>query len=228
MFYVTKNGIRVLGIGLRAPAVPEPNWWAHHSACAWAAAWLTVRERRFLGEPEIRHSGEWAERLIWYDSRGWKKSGHRPDLIAWAPNEDVYAVEVELARKSKARLNAILSLHNNWMLHGKLRALLYIVGDKDAARRIRIGMQRNLFLTEGRVRIELLDTIKQQAIEGFETKRAKRDEHALSRREDSSDAVVATASGSVVQSVDATTESDHSEVTSTTASISWKWTTSRE
>ena len=104
MFYVTKLGVRVLGTGLGAQPAPQPNWWAHHSACAWAAAWLTVRERRFLGEPEIRHSGEWAERLIWYDSRGWKKSGHRPDLIAWAPNEDVYAVEVELARKSKARL----------------------------------------------------------------------------------------------------------------------------
>jgi len=185
MFYVTKLGVRVLGTGLGAQPAPQPNWWPHNSACAWTAAWLTVRERRFLGEPEIRHSGEWAERLIWYDSRGWKKSGHRPDLIAWAPNEDVYAVEVELARKSKARLNAILSLHNNWMLHGTLRALLYIVGDKDAARRIRIGMQRNLFLTEGRVRIELLDTIKQETIEGFEAKRAHSDVVSNSDRPES-------------------------------------------
>jgi hypothetical protein len=92
-----------------------------------------------------------------------------------APNEDVYAIEVELARKSKARLNAILSLHNNWMLPGKLRALLYIVGDEDAARRIRLGMQRNLFLSERRVRVELLDTIKRQAIERFEAKRSSSD-----------------------------------------------------
>ncbi|MGH3828821.1 MAG: hypothetical protein ACRDQX_16870 [Pseudonocardiaceae bacterium] len=172
MFYVTRLGVRVLGIGLRAPAAPEPNWWAHNSACAWTAAWLTVRERRFLGEPEIRHSGEWAERLQWYDSSGWKKSGHRPDLIAWAPDGRTFAIEVELARKSKARLNAILDLHNNWMLYAKLGALLYIVGDEAGARSIRLGMQRNLFLSEGRVRIELLDTIKQQTIEGFEAKRA--------------------------------------------------------
>ncbi len=56
--------VLVLGTGLGAQRAPQLNWWAHHSACAWAAAWLTVRERRFLGEPEIRHSGEWAERLL--------------------------------------------------------------------------------------------------------------------------------------------------------------------
>ena len=173
MFYVTRLGVRVLGTGLGAQPAPQPNWWAHHSACAWTAAWLTVRGRRFLGEPEIRHSGEWGERLQWLEAYSLRRSGHRPDLIAWAPGGDVYAIEVELARKSKARLNAVLSLHNDWMLRGKVRALLYVVGDEDAARRIRLGMKRHLFLSEGRVRIELLDTIKQQTIDGFETRRAK-------------------------------------------------------
>ena len=173
MFYVTKLGVRVLGTGLGAQPEPQPNWWAHHSACAWTAAWLTVRGRRFLGEPEIRHSGEWGERLQWLEGYGLRKSGHRPDLITWAPNEDVFAVEVELARKSRARLNAILSLHSDWILQGKLCALLYVVGDEGAARRIRLGMQRNLCLSEGRVRIELLDTIKQQTIDGFEARRPK-------------------------------------------------------
>ncbi len=173
MFYVTRLGVRVLGTGLGAQPAPQPNWWAHHSACAWTAAWLTVRGRRFLGEPEIRHSGEWGERLQWLEAYSLRRSGHRPDLIAWAPGGDVYAIEVELARKSKARLNAVLSLHNDWMLRGKVRALLYVVGDEDAARRIRLGMKRHLFLSEGRVRIELLDTIKQETIDGFETRRAK-------------------------------------------------------
>lgn len=172
MFYVTKLGVGVLGTGLGAQPEPQPNWWAHHSACAWTAAWLTVRGRRFLGEPELRHSGEWGERLAWFEAYGLRKSGHRPDLIAWAPSGNPYAIEVELARKSKARLNAILSLHNDWMLHGKVRVLLYIVGDQYAARRIRLGMQRKLYLSEGRVRIELLDTIKQETIEGFEARRA--------------------------------------------------------
>jgi hypothetical protein len=170
---VTKLGVRVLGTGLGAQPEPQPNWWAHHSACAWTAAWLTVRGRRFLAEPEIRHSGEWGDRLQWFEGYGLRRSGHRPDLIAWASNGNVCAIEVELARKSKARLNAILSLHNDWMLHGKVRVLLYIVGDQDAARRIRLGMQRNLFLGEGRVRIELLDTIKQETVEGFEARRPK-------------------------------------------------------
>jgi hypothetical protein len=187
MFYVTKLGVRVLGTGLGAQPAPQPNWWAHHSACAWTAAWLTLRERRFLGEPEIRLSGEWSERLQWYEGYSWRKSGHRPDFIAWSPNDSVNAIEVELARKSRARLNAILRLHNNWMLHGKVAQLFYIVDDDAAARRIRLGMKRNLFLSEVKVRIELLDTIKQQAIDEFEAKRTKsspkaKDGHRLETR----------------------------------------------
>jgi len=174
MFFITRLGVRVLGVGLRAPVAPEPNSWAHNSACAWTAAWLTVRERRFLGEPEIRHSGEWAERLQWHDRSGRKKSGHRPDLIAWLPDATRgTAIEVELARKSKARLNAILDLHANWIRCGKLAALIYIVGDEDGARRIKGAAQRSIFLGEGRIRIELLDTIKQQTLEGFEARRPR-------------------------------------------------------
>jgi hypothetical protein len=187
-----------------------------------------AHRRRVLGEPESRHSGDWASRLNWFEGYNLKKSGHRPDLIAWAPSEDVFAIEVELAQKSRARLNAILSLHNHWILQGKLQALFYVVGDEDAARRIRNGMRRNIFLTDGRVRIELLDTIKQQAIQGFETKRARRDEHALLQSEDRPETVAATAPGSPVHPPDPSAESDHSVVTSTTAGIAWKWTTSHE
>jgi hypothetical protein len=46
-------------------------------------------------------------------------------------------------------------------------------------------MQRNLFLTEGRVRIELLDTIKQETIEGFEAKRSHSDVVSNSDRPES-------------------------------------------
>jgi hypothetical protein len=172
MFHVTKLGVRVLGTGLSPQPAPQPNWWAHHSACAWTAAWLTLRERRFLGEPEIRHSGEWSERLQWHEGYRVRRSGHRPDLIAWSPSGHVYAIEVELTQKSRARLNAILRLHNNWMLHHKLDQLFYIVDDEASARRIRVGMKRNLFLSDMKVRIELLDTIKQETIEAFEAKRS--------------------------------------------------------
>ena len=133
MFYVTKLGVRVLGTGLGAPRHRNQTGGRTTAPVAWTAAWLTLRERRFLGEPEIRLSGEWSERLQWYEGYSWRKSGHRPDFIAWSPNDSVNAIEVELARKSRARLNAILSLHNNWMLHGKVAQLFYIVDDDAAA-----------------------------------------------------------------------------------------------
>jgi hypothetical protein len=180
MFFITRTGVRVLGLALRAPDRPGPNWWEHNSACAWTAAWLTVRERRFLGEPEISQSGEWSERLNWYDRSGHKKSGHRPDLIAWPPGATKpYAIEVELAQKSRTRLSAILGVHDDWILHNKIEALLYIVGDQEGARRIRRAADRKLFLRKGYVRIELLDTIKQQTIEAFDQRRGRQPAPAI-------------------------------------------------
>src|SRR5438270_10606752 len=43
LFLATRTGVRMTAIPLRAASTPAPTWWAHHCACAWAAAWLTVR-----------------------------------------------------------------------------------------------------------------------------------------------------------------------------------------
>ena len=43
LLVATRRGVRMTGLAVSAPAAPEPTWWAHDCACAWTAAWLTVR-----------------------------------------------------------------------------------------------------------------------------------------------------------------------------------------
>jgi len=43
------RAFRVLGLPLTAATTPAPTTWAHDSARAWTAAWLTVRRRTYLG-----------------------------------------------------------------------------------------------------------------------------------------------------------------------------------
>jgi hypothetical protein len=82
------------------------------------------------------------------------------------------AFEVELAPKSKARLNAILQLHLGWIVGRRTHAVIYICGDEEGCRRIeRAGNRVGLYSTTGHLRIEQLDTIKAETIAAFETTR---------------------------------------------------------
>jgi hypothetical protein len=72
----------MLGVPLIPALTPAPTWWAHDSACAWTAAWLTVRGRPFLGEREVLSRPDWSGELHWHDRNSLKRSGHRPDLVA--------------------------------------------------------------------------------------------------------------------------------------------------
>ena len=105
LFLATRKGVLVLGLPLIASGTPAPMWWAHHSGCAWAAAWLTVRGRTFLGARELLDDPGWSGQLQWFDSHSSKWSGHRPDLVALVSDAAI-AIEVELAPKSKPRLDA--------------------------------------------------------------------------------------------------------------------------
>lgn len=49
LFFATRKGVMVLGVPLIGCTTPAPTWWAHDSGCAWTAAWLSVRGRKFLG-----------------------------------------------------------------------------------------------------------------------------------------------------------------------------------
>ena len=83
LFLATRKGIRVLGLPLIAARTPAPTWWAHDSACAWTAAWLTFAAGGYLGPREILDDPEWSGELDWLDRHSFKRSWHRPTWSAF-------------------------------------------------------------------------------------------------------------------------------------------------
>jgi hypothetical protein len=99
-------------------------------------AWPAVpRPRELLSTPE------WSGELRWVDRHSSKRRGHRPDLDAFLSDQAI-PIEVELANKSKTRLDAILKLHLRWIIARKSAALIYICGDEEGCRRIERGGHR--------------------------------------------------------------------------------------
>jgi hypothetical protein len=171
LFLATRKGVAVLGLPLIASSAPAPTWWAHDSGCGWTAAWLTVRGRTFLGPRELRGDPAWSGQLGLLDRHSFKRSGHRPDLVGVLANARI-AIEVELAPKSKPRLDAILNLHLRWIMSRKTNGVIYICGDREACNRIeKAGQRVGLSHTSKRLRIETLDTIKTQTRAGYERAR---------------------------------------------------------
>jgi hypothetical protein len=171
LFLATRKGILVLGVPLIAASTPSPTWWAHDSGCAWTAAWLTVRGREFLGPRELLNRREWSGQLNWLDRHNFKRSGHRPDLVA-KREQARFAIEVELAAKSKSRLDAILELHLHWIISGKATAVVYICGDEEGRKRIeRAGQRVGLYPSSDSLQIHMLDTIEAQTVAAFEKAR---------------------------------------------------------
>jgi hypothetical protein len=171
LFLATWKGVRVLGIDVSAARPPEPTKWAHDGACAWAAAWLTCRGRRVLGPRELLCERPWSGKLEWRDRSGFKTSGHRPDCVAFVESS-VFAIEVELARKSRARLEAIFRLHLKWIANGTSHGLIYIVADDQGRASIqrtadRAGVGRDY----RKLRICLLDAVKAETIAAYEASR---------------------------------------------------------
>ncbi len=93
-----------------------------------------------------------------------KRSGHRPDLVGFLPDGKPVTIEVELVAKSRSRLGAILGVHRGWSYTKNSKGVVYICGDEAAQRRIeRAGKRARLYLEDAFLRIELRDTIKEQA-----------------------------------------------------------------
>jgi hypothetical protein len=93
-----------------APRSVAPSTWAHASACAWVSAWLQLRGHHWWSEREILEDAFWRCDVRYRDRRGTARITHRPDLslqIAGRPA----AIEVELQRKTRARLIGILSMY---------------------------------------------------------------------------------------------------------------------
>jgi hypothetical protein len=93
-----------------APRSVAPSTWAHASACAWVSAWLQLRGHHWWSEREILEDAFWRRDVRYRDRRGTARITHRPDLglqIAGRPA----AIEVELQRKTHARLIGTLSMY---------------------------------------------------------------------------------------------------------------------
>ena len=179
LLYATPAGIRVVAaaaVPLAGP--PAPTSWAHCRACAWTAAWLSARGRELRGPRELLADDFWRGELTWRDRGGTHRRAHRPDLAGGLRGAALMPIEVELTRKSKARLRSVLALHAAWIAAGKTGAVLYVCGSRSLADRVRAqGAEVGLSPVAGQhrktLRVELLEEIR---------------EHALAARENSSQA----------------------------------------
>ena len=158
----------------RAAGPPAPTWWAHHCAVAWMAAWVKLRGHGLLGARELLVDDEWSGEISWRDSSGFEEASHRPDLIVLARTGGRVAIEVELTKKSVERLRAILARHALWRTMRLTGGVIYVCADRDGCKRI-AKHGADVGIAKGRgLRVELLDTIKAQALGACEEVRATR------------------------------------------------------
>lgn len=164
--YASRAG--VLESGLKAAVVerePRKVSWEHCEACAWTAAWLTARGRDFVGTRELLLQPRWRGELDFKERGETRRRGHRPDLACLLSDGAVLPIEVELTEKNSARLPAVLKLHAEWVRAGKSAGVIYVSGSDVIARRVTAaGQQAGLSLARETLRVELLDTVQQQAI----------------------------------------------------------------
>lgn len=168
LFFATRHGVDVAGVDVPPAPVPAPTWWDHHDASAWVAAWLTARQREMLGPRELLVHDSWSGELRGLS--GPRDVVHRPDLVGVVPGRRPAAIEVELKRKSKARLRAILSLHARWIAAGQSGACVYVCRDEEI-RQFVLGQAALVGLDpdNGSLRLELLDAIKRLALDASES-----------------------------------------------------------
>ena len=160
LLVATDRGIRVAELALSAPPLPTPTWWAHDCACAWTAAWLTVRRADWRGPREVLADPGLTGKLEWQTRTGWRRSAHRPDLTL-AISDGQVVIEVELQRKDTKRLAAILSMYRSWMDASRIAGVVYVCGSQLLADRVReVSLEAGLAAKA--TRIELLDAIRTQ------------------------------------------------------------------
>lgn len=161
LLVATRRGVRMSGLAVGAPSTPAPTWWDHDCACAWTAAWLSVRRRDWRGPREVLADPELKGELEWLSGTGWRRSGHRPDLAVVMETGTV-AIEVELQRKADKRLRAILGLYGRWLTERRITGLIYVCRNEAIAERLR-EMSPAAGLPDGALRLELLGTVQAEA-----------------------------------------------------------------
>jgi hypothetical protein len=161
LFVVSRQGVRMSGLPVSASATPSPTLWAHDCACAWTAAWLTVRGADWQGPREVLVDPDLKGELEWQTRSGWRRTAHRPDLTVLIAHGPV-AVEVELQRKAERRLGAVLSLYRRWLDESRIAGVVYVCANQNIAERVR-RHGADAGLPARAMRIELLDAVRDQA-----------------------------------------------------------------
>jgi hypothetical protein len=127
----------------------------HARAVSWVAALLTLRERDWVTDRELRGLADWHVPVVWAGSRG----RHRPD-IGVAMSDARVAVEVELSHKSPRRLAAILGAYEQVIASGAIGGGLIYVSDRpDVLDAVRRAAQRAA-LPERRFRTRSLSDVQ--------------------------------------------------------------------
>jgi hypothetical protein len=145
---------------------PASFTWPHCDASAWTATWLTARGRELLGPREMPLRPEWHGQLHWRERGETRRRGHRPDLATRLWDGALLPIEVELTEKSPARLKAVFALHVEWLMSGHSAGVIYICANQTLAEHVQTtGENAGLSVARGTLRVELLQTIKRQALE---------------------------------------------------------------
>jgi hypothetical protein len=108
------------GLGLR-----------HACAVSWVAALLSLRDRTWIAEREMRRQQVWQVPVLWTGSRG----THRPDLGMERDGRRM-AIEVELSPKAPRRLRAILAGYEHAIATGGLARVMYILDGPEVERAV--------------------------------------------------------------------------------------------
>lgn len=98
----------------------------HARAVSWIAALLTLRDRDWLSEREMRVRPEWVVPVLLAAHRG----AHRPSLGIVMPSGKLVAVEVELWHKSPRRFDAIMTAYEDSIGRGRIAGGLIYVSDR--------------------------------------------------------------------------------------------------
>ena len=164
LLVVTRDGARMAG-ATRAPRGPGPTSWAHTVACAWMSAWFEVRGRDWLSTSEVAQDDGWRGCVSYTDGRGRShRLRHTPDLGTYVgdPARPV-AVEVELQRKSLARLRGILAMYADRTIgpDADLAGVVYVTANADVAAVVRTAAGDVQFAEypDGRLRVLGLDDV---------------------------------------------------------------------
>lgn len=163
LLVATRRGVRICQLQLTAAAAPQPTSWAHDCACAWTAAWLSVRGRDWRGPREVLADATLKGDITWRTGAGTRRVSHRPDLAVRIP-AGVVAVEVELQRKANRRLSAVLSLYRQWLAEDRITGVIYICAGSTGAERIKT-FAGEVGLPADAVRTELIANVREQASE---------------------------------------------------------------